>query len=127
MIEPHLEIDAVATQAPLGQHRRNVGGLPARAETMRAHDHAREPRRQRQRAQAFTFIGDAAIGIERAKLTQQATRFVQRRRGRRIQKRQGGGIADAPLRQIKHQGRQIGAENLRLGIGGKRGGLRLVP
>ena len=75
----------------------------------------------------LAFVGDAAIGIERAEFAQQAPRFLQRRRRRRIEKRQRRGIADAPLREIEHQRRQIGAEDFRLRIGRERGGLRLVP
>ncbi len=83
IVQPLVEIDAVAAEPALGQNRRDIGRLAARAETMRIHDHARKPRRQRQRAQTFAFSGDAAIGIERAEFAQQATGLVQRRRGRR--------------------------------------------
>ena len=54
-------------------------------------------------------------------------RLLQRRRRRRIEKRQRGGIADAPLREVEHQRGQIGGEDFRLGVGGERRGLRLVP
>ena len=54
-------------------------------------------------------------------------RFLQRRRRRRIEKRQRGGIADAPLREIEHQRGKIGGEDFGLGVGRERSGLRLVP
>ena len=55
------------------------------------------------------------------------TRLLPRRRRRRIEERQLRRIGDAPLRQIEHQRRQIGAEDFRLGVGRERRGLRLVP
>ncbi len=99
LIEPGIEIDAVAAEPALGENGGNLGGLPARAKAMRIHDHARQPRRQRQRAQALAFRRDPAVGIERAEFAQQTTRLLQRRRRRRIEKRQRRGIADAPLRE----------------------------
>ena len=55
--------------------------------------------------------------------------FASAERGlrRRIEERQLAGIAGAPLRQIEHEGRQIGRENFRPRIGLERAGLRLVP
>ena len=94
---------------------------------MRIHDHARQPRRQRQRPETLAFRGDAAVSIERAEFVEQAVGLLQRRRRRRIEKRQRGGIADAPLREIEHQRGEIGRENFGLSIGRERGGLRFVP
>ena len=94
---------------------------------MRIHDHARQPRRQRQRAQALAFRGDAAIAVERAEFGEQAVGFLQCRRRRRVEKRQRRGIADAPLREIEHHRGQVGGEDLGLGVGRQRRGLRLVP
>ena len=127
MIEPEFEVDTVAAEATLGEDGGDFGGLLAGTETMRIHDHAGEPRRQRQRAQALTFISDPAIRIERAKLTQQAARLLQRGRRRRIEKGQRCGIAHAPLREVEHQRGEIGAENFGLRVGGERCGLWLVP
>ena len=62
LIEPVIEIDAVAAEAALGQEGRDFGGLFAGAQPMRIHDHARQPRRQRQRPQALAFRRDPAIG-----------------------------------------------------------------
>ena len=108
LVEPDIEIDAVAAEAALGQDGGDVGRLLARAQPMRIHDHARQPWRQRQRAETLAFGGDAAVGIERAEFAKQAVGFLQRRRRRRIEKRQRGGIADAPLREIEHQRREVG-------------------
>ena len=88
LVEPEIEIDAVAAEAAFGQHGGDVGGFLARAEAMRIHDHPRQPRRQRQLAQAVAFRGDPAVGIERAEFAEQAARLLQRRRRRRIEKRQ---------------------------------------
>ncbi len=60
---------------------------------------------------ALAFFGDTAIAIERAEFAEQAARFLQRWRGRRIEEGQLCGIADAPLREIEHQRGQIRAEN----------------
>ena len=84
---------------------------------MRIDDHARQPRWQRQRTQALALASDPAIGVQRAEFAQQVARFGQHRHRRRIEERQRRRIADAPLRQIEHQRRQIRAENFRLGIG----------
>ncbi len=54
---------------------------------MQIHDHARQPRRQRQRAQALAFRSDAAITIERAEFVKQAVAPPQRRRRRRVERR----------------------------------------
>ena len=97
---------------------------PSRCEV---HDHARQSRRQRQSAQALAFRRDPAIGIERAKFREQTVGFLQRRRGRWVEKRQRRGIADTPLREIEHQRGKVGRENFRLGISGERSGLRFVP
>ena len=71
--------------------------------------------------------GDPAVGIERAKFVQQVFGFLQRRRGRRIEEREAARVADAPLREIEHQRRQVGGKDLRLGKGCERCGLRLIP
>jgi len=94
---------------------------------MRIHDHSRQPWRQRQRAQALALLGDAAIGVERIELAEQALGLLQRRCGRRIEEGQARRIADAPLREVEHQRRQIGGEDFRLRERRKRRGLRLVP
>ncbi len=127
LIEPEIEIDAVAAEPAFGENSGNFGGLFARAQTMRIHDHPRQPGRQRQRTQALAFRGDAAIGIERAEFAQETARLLQRGRRRRVEKCQRAGIADTPLREVEHQRRKIGAQDFGLGVGCKRRGLRLVP
>ena len=122
-----IEIDAVAAEAAFGQDGGDVGGLLSGAGAVRIHDHARQPRRQRQRAQALAFRGDPAVAVERAEFAEQAVGLLQRGRGRRIEERQCRGIAHAPLREVEHQRGQIGREDFGLRVGGKRGGLRLVP
>src|SRR5207237_6254576 len=82
LIEAVVEIDAVATEATLGQDGGDVGGLRTSAGTIRIHDHARQPRRQRERAQAFSFRGDPAVTIERTEFAEQAVGLLQRRRRR---------------------------------------------
>ncbi len=58
---------------------------------------------------------------------QQAFRLLQRGHRRRVEKRQRRRIADAPLREVEHQRREIGAEDFRLGEGRQRRRLRLIP
>ena len=59
--------------------------------------------------------------------SEQAPCFLQRRRGRRVEESQARWIGYAPLGEIEHQRRQVGGKNFRLGVGGERSGLRLVP
>jgi hypothetical protein len=125
--QPDIEIDMIAAETALGEHGRDLGRGAARTQTMGIDDHSRQPRRQCQRPQAPALVGDAAFCVECAEFAQEFPRFVQRRRGRGIEKGQLGGIADPPLREVKHQRRQIRAQDFRLCIGGKRCGLRFVP
>ena len=108
LVEPGIEIDTIAAEAALGQDGGDVGRLLAGPQPMRIHDHARQPRRQRQCAETQAFGGDAAVGIERAELVEQAVGFLQGRRRWRIEKRQRRRIAHAPLREIEHQRGEIG-------------------
>src|ERR1700738_2667912 len=59
LVEPEIEVDAVAAEAALGENSGNFGGFLARAQTMRIHDHPRQPRRQRQGPQTFAFRRDS--------------------------------------------------------------------
>ena len=122
-----VEIDAVTAKPAFGQDCRDLRRILACTKGIGIDNHARQPRRQRQRAQALALSRDAAVGIERAEFFQQAPGFLQSRRRRRIEKGERRGIADAPLREIEHQRRKIGREDFRLGIGGERRRLRLVP
>ena len=65
--------------------------------------------------------------IDRAKLAEQSFGLTQRGLRRRIEEGKLARIADAPLRQIEQEGRQVGGENFRPRIGLERAGLRLVP
>jgi hypothetical protein len=67
------------------------------------------------------------IGIERVDVLQQLARLGEGRARRRIEKSKLGGIAHAPLREIKHEGRQVGREHFRPRIGVERSRFRLVP
>jgi hypothetical protein len=69
LIEPRVEIHAVAAEPALGQHGGNFGGVLARAQAVRVHDHARQPRWQRQRAQALALRRDPAVAVERTEFT----------------------------------------------------------
>jgi len=69
LIEPCVEVHAVAAEPALGQHSGNFGGVLGRAQAVRIHDHARQPRWQRQRAQALAFLSNPAIAVERAEFT----------------------------------------------------------
>jgi len=115
LVEARVEVDAVTAQAAFGEDSGNFRGFFARAQPVRIHDHPRQPRRQCQLTQALAFRGDPAIAVERIEFAQQTARLLQCRRGGRIEKRQRRGIADAPLREVEHQRRQIGAENFGAG------------
>src|SRR5205814_5392968 len=79
LVEARIEIGAVAAKPALGDDSGDCRGLLARTEPVGIHDHAGQPRRQRQRAQALALRGDAAISIERAEFVQQASSLFQRR------------------------------------------------
>jgi len=98
LIEPDIEIDAVAAEFAFGEHSGNFRGLFARAKAMGIHDHACQPRRQRQGPQAPALLGDPAIGIERPEFAQQASRLLQRGRRRRRRLRR---LRAAPARKRK--------------------------
>jgi hypothetical protein len=66
LVEAGVEIGAVAAEPALGQHGGDLGCSLSGAETLRIHDHARQSRRQRQRAQPLALLGNAAVGVERA-------------------------------------------------------------
>ena len=97
----------------------DFGGFLARTEAAGIHDHARKARRQRQRAQARAFRRDAAVGIERAELVQQAPGFLQSRCRRRIEEGKLARIGHAPLREVEHQRGQVRGEDFRLGVCGQ--------
>jgi len=84
LIQSMIEIDAVTAEPAFGQDGRDLGRLISHAEARGVDDHPRQPRRQRQRAQALAFRGDAAVAIERVKLGQQAFGFLPGRCGRWI-------------------------------------------
>ena len=88
--------------------------------------HACEPRRQRQQPQPPAFVGDAAVGVERAEFGEQRLGLGQGCVRRRIEERELFRRA-SPSGKIEREGREIGGEDFRLSIGFERGGLRLIP
>ena len=82
LIEPGIEIDAVAAQSAFGEHGRNFGRLPTSTQPVRIDNHAGQPRRQRQRAKAFALPRDPAIAVDGAQFAQQGSRLLQRGRRR---------------------------------------------
>ena len=125
--QPMRQVDIVAAEAALGQDDRDVGCKLCRALTRAVDHHAREPRRQRKRPQRPALLGDAAIGIDGAKVAQQSARLRDARRRWRVEKRQGRRIAHAPLRQIEHEAGEVCGENFRPVGGFERCRLRLLP
>ncbi len=91
------------------------------------HYHAGEPRRQRQPPQLLALLGDTAITIDRAKLSEQRLRLTERGTRRRIKESKRRRIGNAPMREIERQTRKIGREDLRHIGGRERCRLRLVP
>src|ERR1700677_3157043 len=80
LIEPDIKIDAVTAEPAFGENSGDLRSRLARAPTMRIHDHARQPRRERQRAQAPGLRRDPAIAVDRPEFAQQASRLLQRGR-----------------------------------------------
>ena len=122
-----LEIDVVAAEAALGEHGGDLGRRTRGAFAGGVDHHAGEARRQRQRVERLALRGDAAVAVDRAEVGKQALRLGERRGRRRIEKHQLAGIGDAPLREVEHQGREVGGEDFRLAVRRERRGLRLVP
>ncbi len=80
-VEPLGEIDGVAAEAALGQRNGEIGGDRAIAGPRGVDQHARQPRRQRERADRAALVGDAAVGVERAERGEQRARLREARRG----------------------------------------------
>ena len=126
-IEPMCEVDVITAQPTFGQNGGNCRGGLGSAFRRGCHHHAGQPWRQRQLPQAPPFFGDPACRIDCSKIAQQRLRLGESSRRRRIEEGELRRVGDAPLRQIEHQGREIAAENFRLGVRLKRRGLSLVP
>ena len=127
LIEAMAQIGIVAAEAALGKHGGDFRGELTGTFRRRIDHHARQPRRQRQRAQAAALVGDAALRIDGAELGEQGARLAERSAPAADRGSKRCGIARAPLRQIEHEGRQVGRENFRPRIRLERAGLRLVP
>jgi hypothetical protein len=121
------QIDIVAAETAFGQHHGDIGGEAACTVTRSIHQHAREPRRQRQLRQLSALRGDAAVGLDRAQAAKQRARLGERRRRRRIKKGELMRIGHSPLREIEQERREIGADDFGSVEGFECGGLRLVP
>ena len=127
-IEPMREIDVVAAKSAFGQHQRDFRRQQRRAPRGRIDNHARQPRRQRQCAQRFPFVGDATGCIERAEFAQQSLspRASAAFGGASMNASVAGSVTPHCARSSTKR-RQIGAEYFRLGVRLERSGLRLVP
>ena len=108
------EVDVVAAEPALGEHRRDVGRKRCGALVGRIDHHAGEARRQRQGAQAAALVGDAAVGVDRAEIAQQRLGLGKRRLRRRIEEGKRRRIGHAPMREIEHETGEIGGEDFRL-------------
>ena len=87
MIEPRIEIGAVAAEPAFGQNGCDHRRILARAQTVRIHDHARQTRRQCQSTQTFAFRCNTPGVIESIQFAQQHSRFIESGGGRGIEKR----------------------------------------
>ena len=97
LIEPMVQIDIVAAEAAFGEHRGDARGKLAGAFRAGIDHHTRQPRRQRQSAQPAALLGYTALRVDGAELAEQRLRLAQRRRRRRIEKRQLARIGWRPI------------------------------
>jgi len=79
------EINVVAAEPTFADQHRNFGSLARGVFGGSVDHHAGEPWRKRQLPQLLSFLGDAAIGVDGAKLREQGLRFRQRRTRRWIE------------------------------------------
>ena len=120
------EIDIVTAESALADQHRDFGCVERGAKGRGIDHHARKPRRQRQLPQLLSFIGDAPIGVDGAKLRQQGLCFRERRARRWVEKSKLLGRR-TPGGKIKREGRKIRRQNFRPRKRLERRGLRLVP
>jgi len=69
MIEPCVEVHAVAAEPALGQHGGNFGGVLGRAQAVRVTIMRASRGGSASRAQALALRRDPAIAVERAEFT----------------------------------------------------------
>ena len=111
----------------LGKHRRDLAGEPREAETARTQHHVAEPRMHAQRGHLAPERRRAARGVDRLEPLQQVASLRERRRGRRIEPRQGSRIETSPARELECERREIGLEDLRRRLRQQRRVHRLAP
>ncbi len=126
-LDPLTQVEIIAAETPLGQYDRHVGGKWRRAKRSAIKHHAREPRRQRQRPQAVSRIGDATVVIDCPQFAQQNFGFGERRLRRRIEEEQSARIGHTPMREIEHQRGEVGSKDFRRGKRQQRPRLPLIP
>ena len=77
-VEPVAQVDIIAAEAALGEHRGDLGGDAAGAFAAGIDHHAREPRRQRQAVERLALGGDAAGAVDGAEVGEQRARLAER-------------------------------------------------
>ena len=103
LLDPVTQIGVVTAEAAFGEHDRDFGGKRGSAEPSAGEHHAREPRRQRKRAQPLADLGDPSVEVDRAELAQQGLGLGKRRVGRRIKKDEPARIGQAPMGEVEHE------------------------
>ena len=120
LIEPDIEIDAVAAEAALGQDRRRCRRLP-RPRRAGANPRSCAPAAAAAPARAGSCLPSVIRPSASSAPSSRSRLFASFSAGAGGGSRNASvrGIADAPLREVEHQRRQIGGEDFGLGVGAR--------
>ena len=121
------QVDILAAQALLSEHRSDLRGLAGLARGGGADHHVSQARGQRHVGQRFAVPRQIPLPVQGLDAAQQRSRLGEGGCGRRVQERQARRIARAPTGQIQRQARKVCLQDFRPSKGRQRTGLRLVP
>ena len=125
--ETVAEVHIPAAETALGQQGGDLRRQQRLPPGCAAHDHVRQPGRQRQAGERLAVGGQGALPVQRLQPDQQRPRLVEGRGGRRIEEGQAGRVTGAPAGQVERQARQIRLKNLRPAERNQGPGLGLLP
>jgi len=112
------KIGVSAAQSSLGKQHRQQRRARSLAMRGRLDHHRGEARGQRQRAHRLALWRQPAVGVERTEIAVERCGLGPGGARRRIEKGERGGVANAPMREIEREAREIGGENFGAAKGG---------
>ena len=116
-----------AQHVALRNQRREVAGHSLGAELLRADEHVRESRMDRQLGHRSPVRRRDAGVVYGVQLDQQLARLGERCRGRRVEPGELRGLGDACHREVERERSQVGVQNLGRRLLEQMGGLVLRP